>query len=233
VTHQQDRWSGLAGIAGSALFIGVFVFVGVVVGADASISAFPDLRLGRTVENVLYLAALIAWVAPFLALRRWLGSSELAGFGSALGVVALAMLAAGALPHVAGVPISDLYHAPGATAADQAALAATWQGTQAIATMLLVTGLAILPIGVIALGAAMLRSPGFGRGAGWISIALGVIGLAVATVLVVDPLSPVAVIGFVAVICFHAVVGWRLVARSRVPLSVAAGMAAVGVDPTG
>ena len=33
MTQQQYRWGGLAGIAGGALFIFVFIFVGVVVGA--------------------------------------------------------------------------------------------------------------------------------------------------------------------------------------------------------
>jgi hypothetical protein len=216
MTQHQYRGSGLAGIAGGALFIGVFIFVGVVVGADASIQAFPDLRAGRTVENALYLVVLVLWIAPFLALQRVLReTSTLAASGAGVvAVVGLGMLAAGALPHVASVPISDLYHAPGATVADRAALSAVWEGNQAIASMLLVTGLTIVPLGVIGLGAAMLRSPDFGPRLAWGSIALGVIGLAVAVVLLVDPLSPIAAIGFFALIAFHVATGWRLYALS-------------------
>ena len=70
MNQQQYRWSGLAGIAGGALFILVFIFVGVVVGADASIDAFPGIRAGRTVENALYLAVLVLCIAPILALQR-------------------------------------------------------------------------------------------------------------------------------------------------------------------
>ena len=87
------------------LFIFVFIFVGVVVGVDTSIAAFSGIRAGRTVEESLYLAVLILWVAPFLSLFRALRDTSPAAalYGSVLGVVALGVLAAGALPHVANV----------------------------------------------------------------------------------------------------------------------------------
>ena len=226
MSQQQYRWSGLAGIAGGVLFISVFIFVGVVVGGDTSISAFPDIRAGRTVENMLYLAVLLLWVAPFLALGRALRETNpaAAAYGSVVGIVGLGILAAGALPHAASVSIADLYHAPGA---DQAALAAAWQVNQGIMNMLLVTGLVILPIGVIGLGRAMLGSPGFGTGISRVTSALGVVGLIAAVVLLVDPLSPIAVIGFLALIAFHVAIGWRLYALSRVPVQGSARTAAV------
>ncbi len=225
--HQpQYRWSGLAGMAGGLLFIFVFVFVGVVVGADTSIATFPDIRAGRTVENALYLAVLLLWVAPFLALGHALreASPAAARYGSVLGVMGLGVLAAGALPHAASVSIADLYHAPGA---DQAALAAAWQVNQAIMTMLLVTGLVILPVGIVGLGIAMLGAPGFGTAIGRTSVALGVVGAAVAVVLLIDPLSPIAAVGFFALIAFHLAVGWRLYGLSRSPAGEASLTAAV------
>ena len=226
MSPQQYRWSGLAGIAGSLLFIFVFVFVGVVVGADTSIASFPDIRAGRTIENALYLGVLVLWIAPFLALGRALRetSPAAATYGSVVGIVGLGILAAGALPHAASVSIADLYHAPGA---DQAALAAAWQVNQAIMNMLLVTGLVILPVGVIGLGLAMLGSPAFGTRIARTTVALGLIGTAAAVVLLVDPLSPIAVVGFLALIAFHVAVGWRLYARSRVPVESPAWPAAV------
>ena len=219
MTQQQYRWGGLAGMVGSALFIFVFVFVGVVVGVDTSIAVFPDIRAGRTVEEGLYLAVLILWVAPFLILFRALRetSPAMALYGSVLGVVALCVLAAGALPHVANVAIADLYQGHSATAADQDALAFVARGNQAIIDMLLVTGLAIVPIGVIGLGVAMLGAPMFGKGFGRLSVALGVVGLAAAAVLMVDPSSPIAVVGFLALIVFHFTIGGRLYGLSRVP----------------
>ena len=229
MTQQQYRWGGLAGIAGGALFIFVFIFVGVVVGVDTSIAAFSGIRAGRTVEESLYLAVLILWVAPFLSLFRALrdASPAAALYGSVLGVVALGVLAAGALPHVANVAIGDLYQAPGATPADQAVLGLVGQGIQGIIDMLLVTGLVILPLGFIGLGVAMHGAPMFGRGFGRLSVTLGVIGLAAAAVLLVDPSSPIAVVGFLVAIVFHFVMGWRLHALSRVPVQGAAMSAAV------
>ena len=65
------------------------------------------------------------------------------------------MLAAGALPQVARSPISDLYHAPGATPEDQATLVLLWQATQGMLDALLITGLLLLPIGLLTLGVAI------------------------------------------------------------------------------
>ena len=226
MSPQQYRWSGLAGVAGGLLFIFIFIFVGVVVGADTSIATFPDIRAGRTVENTLYLTVLLLWVAPFLALGRALRetSPAAATHGSVVGIVGLGILAAGALPHAASVSIADLYHAPGA---DEVALAAAWQVNQAIMNMLLVTGLVILPVGVIGLGVAMHGSPAFGKRIARASVALGLIGAAAAVVLLVDPLSPIAVVGFFALIAFHVAVGWKLYAQSRVLVEGGAWTAAV------
>jgi hypothetical protein len=44
---------------------------------------------------------------------------------------------------------------------------------------------------------------------------MGAIGLIAAVVLLVDPLSPVAVIEFFVLIAFNAAVGWRLYSLSR------------------
>jgi hypothetical protein len=105
---------------------------------------------------------------------------------SVLGIVGLTLLAAGALPHAASVGIADLYHARATTDTDRAILAAVWEGNQGIFNMLLVTGLAIAPIGMLGLGIAMRRSPAFGTGLG--SVATGIaIGLAAAVVLLLDP----------------------------------------------
>ena len=56
---------------------------------------------------------------------------------------------------------------------------------------------------------AMRRDPAFGKVAGHISMALGVLGLAAAMVMLVDPLSAVAALGVFALIGFHLVAGWK------------------------
>jgi hypothetical protein len=132
--------------------------------------------------------------------------------------VGLGVLAAGALPHVATARISDLYHAPGTSPEDQATLALAFQAIQGIFDSLLIVGLVIVPIGLIALGIAMLGSPAFGKGFGRTSVALGVVGSAAACVLLVDPASPIAVVGVFALIVFNIVVGWKAYSLSRKPV---------------
>jgi hypothetical protein len=218
------RWGGLAGILGGITFILVFVVVIAFVGADPAqpereVMRFPDIRAVRTVEDSLYLVVLILWVAHFLALYRALRETSLAPalFGSVIGIVGLGVLAAGALPHVASVPISELYHAPGATPEDRATLVLLWQATEGIFDALFGVGLLLVPMGFASLGVAMLGSPAFGKGFGRLSVVLGVAGVVAAYVLLVDPLSPSAFVGVLSLIIFHLVLGWKLYSLSRVP----------------
>jgi hypothetical protein len=219
------RWGGLAGMLGGILFILTWVVViagpvGMEEPADLAgwVMRFPDIRAARIVENGLYLVALILGVTLFLALYRALRGASLAPalFGSVLGIVGLVVLAGGALPHVATAPISDLYHAPGATPQDQATLALLWQATQGIFDALLAVGFIVVPAGIIALGVAMLGAPAFGRGFGGLSVVLGVVGLVAAVFNMIDP-SPIGAGTFFAIIIFFIVLGWKVYSLSRVP----------------
>jgi hypothetical protein len=216
------RWGGLAGILGGIIFIAVFVVVMAFVGADPAetegeVMRFPDIRAARTLEDSLYLVVIILWIAHFLALYRALRGTSLAPalFGSVIGIVGLGVLAAGALPHVASIPISDLYHAPGATPEEQSTLVLMWQATEGIFDALFGAGLLLVPIGFIALGVAMLGATAFGKGFGWVSMVVGVVGVAGASVLLVDPSSPSAFVGVLSLIVFHLVLGWKLYSLSR------------------
>ena len=146
-------------------------------------------------------------LALFYSLRRTRPASAL--FGSALDIFGLAVLAAGAIPNVVTSRLSDLYHADGATPDEQATLVLLWQANQAMFDALLLVGLMIMPVGIILFGLAMRRDPAFGKVAGTVSVALGVVGLAAATAMLVDPLSPVAALGIFALIGFHLVAGWK------------------------
>lgn len=218
------RWGGLAGILGSIIFILVFLIVIVFVGEDPAelagwVERFPDIKAARTAENGGYLLVLILWVPHFIALGVALRRTSLAPalFGSGLGIVGLAVLAAGALPHVATTPLADLYHKSGATPADQAALALMWQATWGIFDALLFAGLAIMAVGLTALGIAMLGTQAFGKGVGWLSVVLGVLGVAAGVVLLVDPDSLIAVVSVLSLIVFHFVLGWKVYSLSRAP----------------
>jgi hypothetical protein len=210
------RWGGVAGVAGSVLLLVVFAIVAVFVGMDTisaedAVARFPDVRAARTVENGLYLVVLVLWVIHALALHRALRSASpaLALFGTALSILGLAMLAAGALPHVASAPIADLYHAPQATLQDQSTLVLLWHATQGMFDALLVTGLVIVPMGLLALGMAMRADPAFGKGTARSSLALGGVGLAAAAALLVD-VSPIGAIGVLALVVYHLVAGWKV-----------------------
>jgi hypothetical protein len=215
------RWGGMAGImAGVLLVLSMLVFVMLLVLADADIEdpgGYPGVRAGRVVENTLYGAGLVLGVLHFLALYRALRRSSPAPalFGSALAILGLGLMAAGALLHIAHDPLSELYHAPGATPGTQETLVLVWQATMGILTALLVTGLVPVAIGLITLGVAMRSAPAFGRRAG-LSIGLGVVGVLAALILLAGP-TEVAVISLLALVVFHLVLGSRLISMSKAP----------------
>jgi hypothetical protein len=220
------RWGGLAGMLGGILFILTFVVViagpvGLEEPADLEgwVTRFPDIKAARVVENGIYLVALILGVTLFLALYRALRRTSLAPalFGSVLGILGLAALMAGALPHVAHAPLSDLYHAPGATPEAQATLALLWQATWGMFDAMLAVGFFVVPIGLIALGVAMLGAPAFGKGFGGVSVVLGVVGLVAAALYIVDPSSMIGVGSYFAIVIFHFVLGWKVYSVSRAP----------------
>jgi len=136
-------------------------------------------------------------------------------FGSVLGLVGLVVMAVSTTPHVAHAPLSDLYHAPGATPADQATLALLWQATQGIFDAMLYVGFVVVPIGLITLGVAMLGAPAFGKGFGGLSVVLGVVGLVAAVLQLVDPSSMIGAGSYFACLIFYLVMGWKVYSLSR------------------
>ena len=220
------RWGGLAGMLGGILFIltWVVVIAGPVGLEDPTdlagwVTRFPDIKAARIVENGIYLVALILEVPLFLALYRALRGTSLAPalFGSVLGILGLAVLMVSTIPHVAHAPLSDLYHAPGATPVDQATLALLWQATLGIFNAMLYVGFFVVPIGLIALGVAMLGAPAFGKGFGVMSIVLGVVGLVAAVLQMVDPSSMIGAGSYFAGLIFYFVLGWKVYSLSKAP----------------
>jgi hypothetical protein len=119
------RWGGLAGILGSIVFVLVFVVVIAFVGPEPAVTEGEVMRFPTSERRAQWRIASTWWFSSFgspisLPCIVLCGGTSLAParFGSVLGIVGLGVLAAGALPHVATAPISDLYHAPGATTED-------------------------------------------------------------------------------------------------------------------
>lgn len=215
------RWGGLAGMLGGIIFsFTIVILVGFVPPAPADpaglVMRFPDVRAAVAVGESLYLMSVILLVTLFLALYRALRATSIAPafFGSGLSLLGLAVLAAGALPIVAFATISNLYHAPGATPAQQATLVLLWQATQGIFNELDTVGFLVWMIGFIVLGVAMLGAPAFGKGFGAGSVVLGVAGISVISVFAVDSPSS-ALIAIVAFIIFPLLFGWKLYSMSR------------------
>lgn len=218
------RWGGLSGIWGSVIFLLVFMIVAIFVGdtptnLTAWIERFPGVRIARTVENTGYIFVLILWIPHFLAMQVALKRTRLAPalFGSVLSVVGLTILAAGALPHVATLPLSDIYQSVEATATDQAVLPLMWQATWAIFDALLFAGLLVVSVGVTFLGIAMLGTPEFGKGYGWFSVLVGMLGIFAGVVLLADPGSLIAVVNVLSLILFHFVIGWKVYSLRKNP----------------
>jgi hypothetical protein len=128
------------------------------------------------------------------------------------------VLAAGALPHVATAPLSDLYHAPGATPQNQATLVLVWHGIEGMFDALLFTGLVILPLGLIALGTAMLGAPDYGKRIGRTTVALGAAGLAAAAAFLVG-VPAMGAVGMFGLIGFHLTLVWKTHRLARAPHS--------------
>ncbi len=216
------RWGGLAGMLGGILFILAMIVVGVLIPSDPAdlvgwVTRFPDIRAARVVENVVYLAALILQIPLFLALYRALQKTSLAPafFGSILGIVGLVAMVVSTTPHVAHATLSDLYHAPGATPADQATLAILWQTIRGIFDAMLYVGFFVVPIGIIVLGVGMLGAPAFGKGFGRVIVVLGGIGLVAAVLQIVAPSSMIGMGSYFAILISCLVLGWKVYSLSK------------------
>jgi len=64
----------------------------------------------------------------------------------------------------------------------------------------------------------MLGAPAFGKGFGWLSLVIGVLGIAAGVVLLIDPGSPIAAVSVLSLIAFRLVLGWKVYSLSRNPV---------------
>jgi hypothetical protein len=217
------RWGGLAGILGSIIFIIAMVFANVFVGPDPKnlaewVSRFPDIQFARVIENGVYLVALLLEIPLFLAVFWALRKTSLAPalFGSVLGIAGLVSMIVSATPHVAHAPLSELYHASGASPETQATIAIVWQATWGVFDAPLYVGFFVVMIGLILLGAAMFGSPAFGKGLSWMSVLLGAVGFVGAVLQMIDPASFVGVLSYCSFIIFFFVMGRKIHSLSKV-----------------
>lgn len=216
------QYGGLSGILGSIVFILVFFIVGIFVGTDPIIleefvTRFDGIRLARIFENSLYLSVLVLWIPSSLALYHALKAESPASalFGSVVSIAGLAVIAVGALPHVAFHQLHNLYYSATATVADQATIVLLWQTTWAIFDAVLIAGLAFMPLAFLSFGIAMRKHTDFGAIYGWLVIALSIISFGAISVSLVDPDSVIVALIIFGLIIFHFALGWKLYRLSR------------------
>jgi len=156
------RWGGLAGILAGVFFLCTIVTLiefgpSTTATPNALVNNFPNVRTGLAVGNTLYFLVSVGFVGLALGLYRALRGTGLAIFGAVLYILGVGVTFVETTTQVAFDPISTLYHAPGATAADQHTLTLLWQATQGIFNQLDVSATLLLATGLVVLGVAMIR----------------------------------------------------------------------------
>ena len=174
------RWGGLAGILAGIFFILTIVTL-VEFGPSTTatpaqlVMNFPNVRTGLAVGNGFYFLVSVSLVGLVLGLYRALrGTNPFAAlFGTVLYALGIGVTFVEDATQFAFDPISNLYHAPGATPTDQATLALMWQATQGMFNQFDVAATILLSTGLIVLGVTMFKNPTFGKVFGGLSVAIG------------------------------------------------------------
>jgi hypothetical protein len=209
------RWGGIAGLAGPLLLIGSVVVVTVLGLPDASdvetLRDFADIESGRIAEHFLYLGALVMFALHVFVLQRMLtrANQTAALFGTVIAAFGLVIMAASSVLHLSTAPLFDLYNEPGTSPEDLRAIEYAWHGAQSVFDTMLITGVLLVPIGIVLFGVAMRSSSAFGSGVTWLTIGLGAVGIIGAVIAVIDPGSMFAAAGVLAIALFHLSAGWR------------------------
>jgi len=229
------RWSGLAGImAGVFLMVTIVTLIAFGPSTTASPAAlvanFPNVRTALTVGNFFYFLVSVSLVGLTLGIYRALRkSSPVALFGTVLFALGLGVTFAEDTTQVAFDPISNLYHAPGATAADQHTLSLLWQATQGMFNQFDVGATLLLSTGLIVLGMAMFRPPAFGKVFGGLSIAFGMAQI-VGISFVSTNSAAYAPFALLAFFVFPVVFGLKVYRLSKKPLLESASSSSLGIS---
>jgi len=217
------RWSGLAGMIAGVFFILTIVTL-VEFGPSTTatpaqlVMNFPNVRMGLAVGNGFYFLVSVSLVGLALGLYRALRGTSPgpAVFGTVLYVLGLGVTFIEDTTQFAFDPISNLYHAPGATPADQATLALIWQATQGMFNEYDVAATILLSTGLIILGLAMFRTTNFGRVFGGLSMFIGAAQI-VAINIVSTNSAAYAPFALLAFLIFPVLFGWKLYSLSKAP----------------
>lgn len=217
VDNKTLRWGGLAGILAFVVWIlemPVYGYVDPFV--EMGLTRFPEVRGVLGLSTILCMTTAFLSIAFVLTLYRVLRdtSKSLSLYGTVLSVIGLIGIAlSDASTFYAFEPLSELYHAPGATAEVQSVVVMLWESTQGVTYTYSFIGGLFLMVGFIALGLAMKGVPEFGR-LGWMTVALGVFG-ALGSVFSLFVFETIGLM-FLSDLVFLLVVGRRVYGMSKV-----------------
>ena len=192
--------------------------VAVVLGLDLpdasdpeTLTDFADIEPGRIAEHFLYLGALISFALHAFVLHRVLRPAHAAAalFGTVVASFGLVIMAASSMLHVATAPLHELHAAADTPAEDRQMIEYAWQGAQSVWDTMLVTGVLLVPIGIVLFGIAMRAAPSFGPRLTWLTIGLGSVGVIGAAIELIDPSSDLSAAAVLAIVVFNLTVGWR------------------------
>ncbi len=210
------RWGGIAGMLGGIVMILTIValvsstFSTAPADPAAQMAKYPDIRTTLAVAETLYLVAACLWSVLFLTLYKALRREKAAPalFGTLLGILGVAMLLVGAITYVAFDPISQLYHASGASTADQQTLVLAWQAVQGVFNETDTVGFLLVSVGYVILGLGMLKAPSFGRVFGLLTVIFGLVGAVGISLFSVTSIL-FAVFGILIFVILPLALGWK------------------------
>jgi hypothetical protein len=217
------RWGGLSGIIGGVLFICAMAFVIIFIPSEPAtlkewLMRFPEIKMGRTVENLIYLTALLFVIPLFISMYMTLKNTHLpsALFGSVISIIGLTSMVIFATPHIAHSKISDLFHTLELSIQEQESVAILWQSTWGMFDAGLYIGFFTVPIGFILLGIAMYKNEHFGKGFGLTSQIIGILGFIAGVLQIVDPASFVGALSYFSLIFYSFIFGVKTYRVSKV-----------------
>jgi hypothetical protein len=214
------RLGGLAGILGGVFFIFTIITLSQfgpspTASPDALVMNYPNVRTALAVGNGLYFLVGVSLIGLALGLYRALRgtSPALALFGAVLYILGLGVTFVEDTTQFAFDPLSNLYHASGATPADQHSITLIWQATQGMFNQFDTSATILISAGFIVLGVTMFKVQAFGKIFGGLSAAFGAAQI-VAINLFSTNSAAYAPFALLAFLIFPILFGWKLYALS-------------------
>lgn len=214
----------MAGLAGAAIFIFSIVYQVVFIGTQTTAAGagpvinYPGIHTQIIVGQSLFLVGTVLMMPLFLSLYRALRQSSLpaAIFETGLSFLGLAILTVEGEPNVAMTPISNSYHAAGATIAQQASAVQLWPATQGMFNQFDTCAYILLSIDFVFFGLGMFSSPSFGKTLGGAIAAFGAAGLLGVALFPVTS-GMFAIFALLTFVLFPLIAGWKVLGLSKTP----------------